>query len=457
MVLIWRIIEKKKSEGEDMERLDGRAPDELRFHRIIPDYVRTAAGSCLIETGGTRVICTASVEEGVPPFLRGRGEGWLTAEYAMLPASTGKRKSRDGVKKDGRGVEISRLIGRSLRQAVDRRLMDGWTIIIDCDVLEADGGTRTASITGGFVALVCAVDRMMRKGQLKESPVRRQIAAVSAGIVDQVPCLDLCYEEDSQAQVDMNFVMDDAMRFTEIQGTGEGRTFSRDEMDQLTDLGEMGCRELMDLQLKVLGDRRKWIAPPRTIVLASDNPHKVKELKDMLGEKYRVLTMSEAGFEGEIDENGETFEENALIKARAVRDATGFPALADDSGLSVDALNGEPGVHSARYCGYHGDDKANNDLLIFRLAGVPAEKRTAQFVSCVALCLPGGEEKAVRGECPGVITFEPRGTGGFGYDPYFETVTGKTFAEMDAESKNKISHRAKAMARMLPIIGEEIQ
>ncbi len=440
-----------------MERLDGRAPDEMRFHRIIPDYVRTAAGSCLIETGGTRVICTASVEEGVPPFLRGRGEGWLTAEYAMLPASTGKRKSRDGVKKDGRGVEISRLIGRSLRQAVDRRLMDGWTITIDCDVLEADGGTRTASITGGFVALVCAVDRMMRKGQLKESPVRRQIAAVSAGIVDQTPCLDLCYEEDSRAQVDMNFVMDDALRFTEIQGTGEGRTFSRDEMDQLTDLGEVGCRELMDLQLKVLGDRRKWIAPPRTIVLASDNPHKVRELKDMLGEKYRVLTMSEAGFEGGIDENGETFEENALIKARAVRDATGFPALADDSGLSVDALNGEPGVHSARYCGYHGDDKANNDLLIFRLSGVPAEKRTARFVSCVALCLPGGEERVVRGECPGVITFEPRGTGGFGYDPYFETVTGETFAEMDAESKNKISHRAKAMAQMLPIIGEEIQ
>ena len=131
------------------------------------------------------------------------------------------------------------------------------------------------------------------------SPARllglRQIAAVSAGIVDQTPCLDLCYEEDSRAQVDMNFVMDDALRFTEIQGTGEGRTFSRDEMDQLTDLGEVGCRELMDLQLKVLGDRRKWIAPPRTIVLASDNPHKVRELKDMLGEKYRVLTMSEAG------------------------------------------------------------------------------------------------------------------------------------------------------------------
>ena len=439
-----------------MERLDQRAPDELRYHRIIPDYVRTAAGSCLIETGGTRVICTASVEEGVPPFLRGKGEGWLTAEYAMLPASTGKRKSRDGVKKDGRGVEISRLIGRSLRQAVDRRMMAGITVTIDCDVLEADGGTRTASITGGFVALVCAVDRLIRNGVLKESPVRRQIAAVSAGVVDQVPCLDLCYEEDSSAQVDMNFVMDSEGRFTEIQGTGEGRTFSREEMDRLTDLGELGCEDLMRLQLKALGDRKKWIAPPRTVVLASNNAHKVAELKHMLGEKYRVVTMGEAGFAGDIEENGETFEENALIKARAVRDATGFAALADDSGLSVDILNGEPGVHSARYCGHHGDDKANNDLLIEKLASVPAERRTARFVSCVALCLPDGRERVTRGECPGVITYEPRGEGGFGYDPYFETETGETFAEMSAEDKNRISHRAAAMAKMLPILEEEM-
>ena len=439
-----------------MERLDQRAPDELRYHRIIPDYVRTAAGSCLIETGGTRVICTASVEEGVPPFLRGKGEGGLTAEYAMLPASTGKRKSRDGVKKDGRGVEISRLIGRSLRQAVDRRMMAGITVTIDCDVLEADGGTRTASITGGFVALVCAVDRLIRNGVLKESPVRRQIAAVSAGVVDQVPCLDLCYEEDSSAQVDMNFVMDSEGRFTEIQGTGEGRTFSREEMDRLTDLGELGCEDLMRLQLKALGDRKKWIAPPRTVVLASNNAHKVAELKHMLGEKYRVVTMGEAGFAGDIEENGETFEENALIKARAVRDATGFAALADDSGLSVDILNGEPGVHSARYCGHHGDDKANNDLLIEKLASVPAERRTARFVSCVALCLPDGRERVTRGECPGVITYEPRGEGGFGYDPYFETETGETFAEMSAEDKNRISHRAAAMAKRLPILEEEM-
>ena len=252
-----------------MERLDQRSPDELRYHRMIPDYVRTAAGSCLIETGGTRVICTASVEEGVPPFLKGKGMGWLTAEYAMLPASTGRRKSRDGIKKDGRGVEISRLIGRALRQAVDRRMMAGYTITIDCDVLEADGGTRTASITGGFVALVCAVDRMIRKGMIRESPVRRQIAAVSAGVVDGECCLDLCYDEDSSAQTDMNFVMDDTGAFIELQGTGEGRPFTRSEMEQLTDLGEKGCMELMEEQRRALGDRKELISPPRVLVMAT--------------------------------------------------------------------------------------------------------------------------------------------------------------------------------------------
>ena len=192
-----------------MDRQDGRTPEMPRLHRITVDFMSTAAGSCLIETGGTRVICTASVDESVPPFLRGKNCGWLTAEYAMLPASTGHRKQRDGLKKDGRGVEISRLIGRALRQAVDRSRLGERTITIDCDVLEADGGTRTASITGGFVALCCAIDRLIKDGKLKESPIVHQIAAISAGVVNGTPCLDLCYTEDSTADTDMNFVMNE--------------------------------------------------------------------------------------------------------------------------------------------------------------------------------------------------------------------------------------------------------
>ena len=437
-----------------MSRPDNRKPNELRPCEITVGFVGTADGSCLIRCGGTRVICTASVEESVPPFLKGKNLGWLTAEYSMLPASTGRRKARDGVKKDGRGVEISRLIGRALRQAVDRRFLGERTITIDCDVLEADGGTRTASITGGFVALCCAVDKLIQQGKLKESPIVHQIAAVSAGIVEDVPCLDLCYLEDSAAQTDMNFVMDETGAFVELQGTGEGRAFSRAELNAILALGEKGIQELHELQRKALGQRAEVIAPKRTLVIASNNAHKIQEITEMVGDRLRVISMGEAGFTGDIDENGETFEDNAIIKARAVAKATGFCALGDDSGLSVDALDGAPGVHSARYCGHHGDDKANNDLLIANMADVPAEDRTAEFVCAMALSLPNGEVKTVRGACPGVITFTPRGNGGFGYDPYFEYLSGETFAEMAQEEKNRISHRANAMQLMIPYLEE---
>lgn len=435
-----------------MPRPDNRKPNELRPCEILPDFVGTADGSCLISTGGTRVICTASVEDTVPPFLKGQGLGWLTAEYAMLPASTGRRKARDGVKRDGRSVEISRLIGRALRQAVDRRFLGERTVTIDCDVLEADGGTRTAAITGGFVALCCAIDHLIRQGRLSESPIVHQVAAVSAGIVEDVPCLDLCYREDSQAQTDMNLVMDDTGAFIELQGTGEGRAFSRSELGQILALGESGIAELMEKQREALGSRAEVIAPRRTIVIASNNPFKIREISEMLDDRFRVISMREAGFEEEIDENGATFEENAVIKARAVMKATGLMALADDSGLSVDALDGEPGVHSARYAGVHGDDRANNELLIEKMADVPAEDRTAQFICAIALALPNGEIRTAEGACPGVITFTPRGSGGFGYDPYFEYLSGETFAEMPQEEKNLISHRAQAMQNLLPLM-----
>ena len=437
-----------------MERKDGRAPDALRQHEIIPGFVPTAAGSCLIRTGETRVICTASVEEGVPPFLRGRGEGWLTAEYAMLPASTGKRKARDGVKKDGRGVEISRLIGRALRQAVDRRWLGERTVTIDCDVLTADGGTRTAAITGGFVALCLAVEKLMAEGKLRESPIVHQIAAVSAGVCSDEPVLDLCYEEDSAAQVDMNFIMNEKGEYIELQGTGEGRAFSAAELTRLCALGEKGCRELMVLQQDALGGKDPVPAAPHALVLASNNAHKLLELSEMIGSSMRVISMREAGFDADIDENGLTFEENALIKARAVCRATGLAALADDSGLSVDALNGDPGVHSARYAGEHGNDAANNEKLIHNLRDIP-RPWTARFVCAMALVLPGGREWVVRGECPGLIVEDARGTGGFGYDPHFlYEDLGQTFAQMAQEDKNRISHRARAMEKMLPVIRE---
>ena len=436
-----------------MERYDGRQPDQARPISIQTDFVRTAAGSCLIATGNTRVICTASVEEGVPPFLRGKGQGWVTAEYAMLPASTGSRKKRDGIKKDGRSVEIQRLIGRSLRQAIDLTRLGEYTITLDCDVLEADGGTRTASITGAMVALTCAVDKLMREGKLPESPLTHQVAAVSCGVVDDVPCLDLCYQEDSRAQVDMNLVMNEKGELIELQGTGEGRAYTMDELRTLVTYGQKGIQFLMEAQKAALGDRAACLTPKPTLVAATGNAHKLRELRTLFGQYYRIISMHDAGFTGDIDENADTFAGNAAIKAEQVCEATGLPTIADDSGLAVDALCGAPGVRSARYAGVHGDDKANNNLLLQHMQG--KENRACAFQCAIALKIPGRETLIAEGSCPGVLLHEERGTGGFGYDPLFlYEPLGKTFAEFTEEEKNAVSHRARACERMLAIMEE---
>ncbi len=439
-----------------MTRTDGRAPAQARPCAIETDYVKPADGSCLISTGNTKVICTASVEEGVPPFLRGQGRGWVTAEYAMLPASTGRRKARDGIKKDGRGVEIQRLIGRALRQAVDIAKLGERTITLDCDVLQADGGTRTASITGAYVALTLAIHKLMKNGLLSENPVTGQVAAISCGVVDETPMLDLCYVEDSAAQTDMNLVLNQRGEFIELQGTGEGRAFTRRELDALLVYGRAGVRGLMRAQRLALRESGADLLVPRPrLAVATGNAHKLKELRAVLEGVCELVTMEEAGFTGEIDETGETFEQNAALKAEAVAAATGLPALADDSGLSVAALDGAPGVRSARYAGAHGDDAANNRLLLQNMEGVT--DRRCRFVCAMALALPGEKTRVVAGECEGMLLTEPRGTDGFGYDPLFLYDNGKTFAEMGEAAKNRVSHRARAAERMRAVLAEVFQ
>ena len=436
-----------------------RPSDALRLVRIAPDYTEMAAGSVLISCGRTRVICTASVQEGVPGFLRGKGKGWLTAEYAMLPGSTPQRKARDGIKKDGRGVEIQRLIGRSLRAACDLTRLGERTIYIDCDVIQADGGTRTASITGAFVALCIAVDRLIQDGVLVDSPIIRQVAAVSVGVIDDQCTLDLEYAQDSRAQVDMNIVMTRDARgelgYVEVQGTGEGRAYTRSELDQLLALGEKGCLELMEAQRAALGQRAEVICRKPRLVLASNNFGKLKELRQLLGGRFDVRSMRELGIELDVEETGETFEENALIKAHALMALTHCATLADDSGLCVDQLGGRPGVHSARYCGIHGDDEANNQLLLKELADKPAPHR-AHYGAAVALCRPGHEDLVVYGRCEGEIIGEYRGEGGFGYDPLFlSDDLGVTFAEASPEAKNGVSHRARAIQKVLEALEAE--
>jgi ribonuclease PH len=242
-------------EDSDM-RPSGRTPEELRKTIIKRNYTRHAEGSVLICCGDTQVLCTASVEERVPPFLRGKGEGWVTAEYGMLPRSTGSRMSREAArgKQGGRTLEIQRLIGRSLRAVIDRAALGERTITVDCDVLQADGGTRTASITGAYVALVDACRWLFSRGLIKKDPVHGQVAAVSVGIFGDTPVLDLDYPEDSNAETDMNVVMNDGGAFIELQGTAEGHAFRRDELNVMLDLAEQGIRQLMDYQQEALGD-----------------------------------------------------------------------------------------------------------------------------------------------------------------------------------------------------------
>jgi len=235
-------------------RPSGRAADEMRTVSIERNYTMHAEGSVLICCGKTRVVCTASVEETVPHFLRGQGQGWVTAEYGMLPRSTGTRMRREAARggQGGRTLEIQRLIGRSLRAVVDRRALGDRTITLDCDVIQADGGTRTASITGAYVALVDACRKMLADGRLSKDPLHGQLAAVSVGICDNTPVLDLDYAEDATAETDMNVVMNDGGAFIEVQGTAEGHAFRRSELDALLDLATKGVRELMDAQSAAL-------------------------------------------------------------------------------------------------------------------------------------------------------------------------------------------------------------
>src|SRR5512142_676669 len=233
-------------------RVDGRKADELRRVKIAKNYIKSAEGSVLIEMGDTRVICTATVDNTVPPFLKGRGTGWVTAEYAMLPRSSPQRITRERGKIGGRTHEIQRLIGRSLRSVVDMQALGERTVILDCDVIQADGGTRTAAITGAAVALAIALNSLVKAGTLKQSPLKQLVAATSVGIVGGSPLLDLCYEEDSQGGVDMNVVMTADGGLVETQATAEKGSFSRRQLDGLIDLAEAGLKQIFDIQRATL-------------------------------------------------------------------------------------------------------------------------------------------------------------------------------------------------------------
>ena len=236
------------------QRVDGRRPDQLRPVSIERGFMKHAEGSALIKMGDTHVICTASVENRVPHFLRGKDTGWITAEYAMLPRSTHTRIQRETQGPKGRTQEIQRLIGRALRAVIDLDKLGARTLWIDCDVLQADGGTRTASISGAYVAVVDAIEKLKNEGEIEEDPLGDSVAAVSVGIIDNTPMLDLCYAEDATAEVDMNIVMTGQGNFVEVQGTAEGNPFTLDQMQHLIALAQKGISEIAQLQRDVLGE-----------------------------------------------------------------------------------------------------------------------------------------------------------------------------------------------------------
>src|SRR2546426_9421369 len=247
---VTKMVEQRRA----VRRADGRRPAELRPIRLVPGFLPPAEGSVLIEAGATRVICTATVQEGVPPFLRGQGRGWVTAEYGMLPRSSSERIGREGRGPGGRTHEIQRLVGRSLRAVMDLTALGERSILIDCDVIEADGGTRTASITGGYVALVLALERLRAAGELRRLPLTGSVAAVSAGVVGGRVLLDLAYAEDSHADVDLNVVMTGAGRYVEVQGTAEGKPFGEGQLARLLAVARAGVGELTALQRTTLGE-----------------------------------------------------------------------------------------------------------------------------------------------------------------------------------------------------------
>ena len=425
-----------------MLREDGRKFNEERKIKITKDVNIYAEGSVLIEVGNTKVICTASVSEKVPPFLRGTGKGWVTAEYSMLPRATNERNQREASKGKltGRTVEIQRLIGRALRSAIDLEKLGERLITIDCDVIQADGGTRTTSITGGYVALALAIKKLLNDEILEENPLAN-VAAISVGKIDSELMVDLKYSEDSAAEVDMNVIMNKKGEFIEVQGTGEESTFTRAELNGLLDLAEASIKRIIDLQDKVIEQENL------KIFLATGNKHKIDEISDIFSdiENVEILSIKDGVEIPEVIEDGTTFEENSKKKAVEIAKFLNMITIADDSGLCVDALNGEPGVYSARYSGT-GDDLKNNEKLIENLKGV--ENRKAKFVSVITLAKPNGETYSFEGEILGEIVDNPRGNTGFGYDPHFYVEEyQKTLAQLP-ELKNKISHRAKALEKL---------
>lgn len=438
-------------------RHDGRAVQQIRPVTIKTNVFKHPEGSVMISFGDTQVVCSATIENRVPRFLKDSGKGWVSAEYSMLPRATSSRNQRESTKGklSGRTMEIQRLIARSLRAVVDLEKLGEKSIIVDCDVLQADGGTRTASITGAFVALRLAVNKLLQQNELAKDPIKEHLAAISVGILPDGTCVtDLDYTEDFSASVDMNVVMTESGQFVELQGTGEESTFSGEELNEMLIYAKHAVNDLVAFQKEALLGKEELDneieADAQTIVIATKNPGKAKEFAEMFGQAgYQIKTLLDYPTIPEVEETGHTFEENARLKAETIAQILQRPVLADDSGLAVDVLNGMPGVYSARFAGEAKSDAANNAKLLHELTNIPDEDRTAHFHCTLVFAAPSKESLVVSADWPGRIGRIPRGDYGFGYDPLFiPTGMEKSAAELSGSEKNAISHRGQALQKL---------
>jgi len=441
-------------------RPSGRKLDEPRKFTIEIDYLPVPEGSCIVKSGNTHVVCTATVEKFLPVWLRGQGNGWVTAEYGMLPRCADTRIAREASagKQSSRTQEIQRLIGRSLRAVIDMDKLNGYQIKIDCDVIRADGGTRTAAICGSYVVLQKAVEYMMEKHFIQENPITGQIAAISCGIFRGLPIVDLDYNEDSNADTDINFVMTSDNKIVEIQGTAEKKPFSKQELDNLLDLGTKGLQPIFEEQKRVLkrGSNRRKLTLTDEVIIATGNMGKFEEFKDIIS-KYVKTCLSANDVElPDVEETENSFEGNAKLKALAAAKKTGKPVIADDSGFCVKKLNGAPGIYSKRYAIDETTGEMNYPVAYKKImAQLGKNNRQACFVCCIVVAWPDGHTETVTGRVNGLVAIEPKGDKGFGYDPIFiPSGYDVTFAEMDLAEKQKVSHRGLAIRKMIAEIFE---
>ncbi|HIY58860.1 MAG TPA: nucleoside-triphosphate diphosphatase [Candidatus Tetragenococcus pullicola] len=435
-------------------RQDGRGLQEIRKVKIQSNILRKSEGSVLVSVGDTKIICRGSVKES-SEFLKGTGTGWITASCKNITGNTIHSRSKERNRKEFNKVttQISNLIENSLLAVTELAILGERVIHIDCDILQIDGDFIAPCITAAFTTLRLVVDGLLQKKLVATDPLQESIAAINTGILATGECaVDLTEDESMGSLATMLLVMTESGRFVECHSSGKMTTFKGQQLNECLIYGQAAIEDVLAYQKEALflDIETKEKVDSQTIIIATGNMGKAREFSSMFQKAgYKIKTMNDFPELPEVEETGKTFEENARLKAETIAHLLKCPVLADDSGLKVDALDGRPGVYSARFAGEQKSDAANNAKLLYELTNIPDEKRAAQFHCTLVFAAPQKESLVVEADWNGHIGRIPRGENGFGYDPLF-IVDGldKTAAELPENEKNAISHRGQAMAKL---------